>query len=108
MKAYKTEIKLNEEQEKLYKLNTSACRVVYNLFISVNKKRFNRGEKYLNNYSFSKWFNNEYIPNNPDKQWLKLASSKAIMKTMANCNSTYLKFFKNKKGFPKFKKSKYR
>jgi len=105
MKAYKTEIKLNKEQERLYKLNVSACRVVHNLFISVNKERFKNKESYLNNYAFSKWFNNEYIPNNLDKQWLKLASSKAIRKTIDNCNTTYLKFFKSKKGFPKFKKA---
>ncbi len=105
MKAYRTEIKLNKEQEKLYKLTTSACRFVWNLFISVNKERYSVGEKYLNNYNFSKWFNNEYLKENEDKQWLKEAGSKALRKTMMNCDNTYVKFMEEKKGFPKFKKA---
>ena len=28
--------------------------------------------------SFSAWLNNEYIPDNPDKAWIKEVSSKAI------------------------------
>jgi putative transposase len=105
MKAYKTEIKLNKEQEAKYKLNTSACRFVWNLFISINKSRYEKGEKYLNNYDFSKWFNNEYIPNNKGKEWLKQGSSKAIRNTIDNCNKSYKLAFKNKRGFPKFKKA---
>ncbi len=105
MKAYKTEVKLNKEQEKLYKLTISACRFVWNLFISVNKERYSAGEKYLNNYEFSKWFNNVYLKENEDKHWLKEAGSKALRKTIDNCNSTYQKAFKSKKGFPKFKKA---
>ena len=104
MKAYKTEIKLNKEQQHKYKLNVSACRFVYNLFISENKARYEKGLKYLNNYEFSKWFNNEFIPNNSDKQWIKEASSKAIRKTINNCDIAYRKAIKNKKGFPRFKK----
>ena len=46
----------------------------------------------MNNYEFSKWFNNEYIPNHEDKKWLKDASSKAICKTMMNCNEGFRRF----------------
>ena len=104
MKAYKTEIKLNKEQKQKYKLNTSACRFVYNLFISENKVRYEKGLKYLNNYEFSKWFNNQFIHNNIDKQWIKEASSKAIRNTINNCDIAYRKAMTNKKGFPRFKK----
>ena len=104
MKAYKTEIKLNKEQKQKYKLNTSACRFVYNLFISENKVRYEKGLKYLNNYEFSKWFNNDFIINNSDKQWIKEASSKAIRNTINNCDIAYRKAMKSKKGFPRFKK----
>ena len=105
MRAYKTEIKLNTEQKHLFKLNQSACRFVYNLFISENKARYKREEKYLNNYEFSKWFNNEYLLNNPDKIWIKDAYSKTVRNTIDNCNQTYQRAFKSKKGFPKFKKA---
>ena len=32
--------------------------------------------------SFSVWLNNEYIPNNPDKIWIKEAYSKAVKKSI--------------------------
>ena len=105
MRAYKTEIKLNKEQRHQFKLATSACRFVYNLFISENKSRHEKGEKYLNNFAFSKWLNNDYFPNNPDKAWIKDAGSKAIRNTIDNCHQAYKKAFENKKGFPKFKKA---
>ena len=105
MKAYKTEIKLNKEQKHLFKLNQSACRFVYNLFISENKARHERKEKYLNNFAFSKWLNNEYLPNNHDKIWIKEAYSKAVRNAIDNCHQAYQRAFKNKKGFPKFKKA---
>ena len=104
MKAYKTEIKLNKEQKDKYKLTISACRFVYNLFISENKLRYEKGLKYLNNYEFSKWFNNNYLPGNSDKKWIKTASSKAIKNTINNCDYAYRKAIKFKKGFPRFKK----
>ena len=54
--------------------------------------------------SFSVWLNNEYIPNNPDKAWIKEVSSKAVKKAMENGCTAFQRFFKGQSGFPKFKK----
>lgn len=102
MRAYKTEVKLNKEQERLYKLNISASRIVWNLFIEKNEK----SENFINDYAFSKWFNNEFIISTEKLSWLKQASSKHLKKTMSNCCSTYKKAFKKQCGFPKKKKPK--
>ena len=75
------------------------------LFISENKSRYTNGEKYLNNFAFGKWLNNEYLPNNLDKIWIKEAYSKAVRNTIDNCNQAYQRAFKNKKSFPRFKKA---
>lgn len=99
MKAYKTEIKLNKEQEQLYKLCISAQRFVWNLFIEENKK----SEKYVNNFKFSKWFNNEYLPKHEDMAWLKQAGSKTLRNTIDICHGAFQKAFKEKRGFPKKK-----
>ena len=53
---------------------------------------------------FSKWLNNEYIPNNSDKSWIKDVSSKAVKEALHNANKAFDKFFKGKAGFPNFKK----
>lgn len=102
MRAYKTEVKLNKEQEQLYKLCISAQRIVWNLFIEENDK----SDEYINDYAFSKWFNNEYLPIHEDMQWLKKAGSKTLRHTMTLCHQTYVKAFKTKRGFPKKKNCK--
>lgn len=54
--------------------------------------------------SFSVWLNNEYIPNNPDKTWIKEAYSKAVKRSIENGCTAFTRFFKHQSDFPKFKK----
>lgn len=103
MKTYKVETKLNTEQEHLYKLNTSACRVVYNLYVEHINFCIRSKQKPMNNYAFSKWFNNEYLPNHEDKKWLKNASSKGIRHSIDCCYQGYVRFLKGISRPPKFK-----
>ena len=53
---------------------------------------------------FSVWLNNEYIPNNPDKVWIKEVSSKAVKKAIENGYTAFTRFFKHQNAFPQFKK----
>ena len=55
---------------------------------------------------FSKWLNNDYIPNNQDKVWIKEVSSKATKQAIMNGEKAFKKFFEGKASFPKFKKKK--
>ncbi len=55
---------------------------------------------------FSKWLNNEYIPNNQDKLWIKEVSSKSVKQAIMNGEKAFKKFFNCKSGFPKLKKKK--
>ena len=102
MRAYKTEVKLNKEQEALYKLCISAQRIVWNLFIEEN----NNSKKYISNYDFSKWFNNVYLKEHEEMLWLKKAGSKTLSRTMKFCHQAYQRAFKEKKGFPRKKNYK--
>lgn len=58
----------------------------------------------MSGYNFSKWLNNEFIPNNPDKSWIKDSSSKAIKQSIMNAELSFKRFFKKQSGYPKFKK----
>src|SRR3712207_9162034 len=60
----------------------------------------------LSGMQFSKWLNNEYIPNNQDKIWIKEVSSKATKQSIMNGEKAFKRFFKGLSGFPKFKKKK--
>ena len=54
--------------------------------------------------SFSVWLNREYIPNHPDKAWIKEVYSKAVKKSIENGCTAFIRFFKHQRAFPKFKK----
>jgi putative transposase len=103
-KSFKTEINPNEEQ--IVKINKTigTCRYVYNFYLAHNKKLHENGEKFMSGKSFSVWLNNEYLPNNPEKQWIKEVSSKSVKKSIENGCTAFTRFFKGESGFPKFKK----
>ena len=63
-----------------------------------------KGEKFMTGKSFSVWLNNEYIPNNPDKTWIKEVYSKAVKKSIEDGCTAFTRFFKHQSAFPKFKK----
>ena len=54
--------------------------------------------------AFSKWLNNEYIPQNPDKAWIKEVSSKSVKKAIMDAENAYKRFFKGLARFPHFKR----
>ena len=54
--------------------------------------------------SFSVWINNEYIPNNPDKAWIKEVYSKAVKKSIEDGYTAFKRFFNHQSAFPRYKK----
>ena len=104
LKSFKTEI--NPTKEQIVKINKTigTCRYIYNFYIAYNKEFYENNKNFISGKSFSVWLNNEYIPSNPDKQWIKKVSSKSIKKSIENGYIAFLNFFKHKSKFPKFKK----
>lgn len=104
LKSFKTEINPTQEQKiKIYK-TIGTCRYVYNFYLAYNKELHEKGEKFISGKSFSVWLNNEYIPNNLDKAWIKEVYSKAVKKSIEDGCTAFTRFFKHKSNFPKFKK----
>ena len=104
LKSFKTEINPTVEQKIKINKTIGTCRYVYNFYLSHNKALYDNGEKFMTGYSFSVWLNNEYIPNNPDKAWIKEVSSKAIQRSIQNGDTAFTRFFKHQSAFPRFKK----
>lgn len=104
LKSFKTEINPTEEQKVKINKTIGTCRYIYNFYLAHNKELYNNNEKFMSGKSFSVWLNNEYIPNNPDKVWIKEAYSKAVKKSIEDGCTAFTRFFKHKSGFPKFKK----
>ena len=104
LKSFKTEIKPTREQIAKINRTIGTCRYLYNFYLAHNKELYDKGEKFMSAKSFSVWLNNEYIPDNQDKSWIKEVSSKAAKQSLENANRAFSRFFKGQSGFPRFKK----
>ncbi|MDK0723724.1 RNA-guided endonuclease InsQ/TnpB family protein [Clostridium perfringens] len=105
-RAYKIEINPTDEQKCKIHRTIGVSRFVYNFYIARNKEIYEREGKFVSGMDFSKWLNNEYIPNNQEMKWIKKVSSKATKQAIMNADKAFRDFFKKAKGFPRFKKKK--
>ena len=104
LKSFKTEINPTEEQKARIRRTIDTCRYVYNFYLGHNKALHDNGEKFMTGKDFSLWLNNEYIPDNPDKTWIREVYSKAVKKSIEDGCTAFTRFFKHQSDFPKFKK----
>lgn len=104
LKSFKTEINPTAEQKIKINKTIGTCRYIYNFYIDYNKALHSKGKKFITGKSFSVWLNNEYIPNNPEKMWIKEVYSKAIKKSIEDGCTAFTRFFKHQSSFPNFKK----
>ena len=104
LKSFKTEINPTAEQKVKIRKTIGTCRYIYNFYLAHNKEIHDNGEKFMSGKSFSVWLNNEYLPQNPDKLWIKEVSSKSIKRSIENGCVAFTRFFKHQSAFPNFKK----
>ena len=106
LKSYKTEINPSLEQKRKIHQTIGVCRFVYNFYLAENQKQYKETQKFVSANTFSKWLNNEFIPNNEYYNWIKEVSSKSVKKSLINAERAYKNFFKGQTKFPKFKQKK--
>lgn len=104
LKSYKTEINPTPEQKQIINRTIGVCRFVYNFYLAHNKEIYNKEKRFVSGMDFSKWLNNEFIPNNQEYNWIKDVSSKSVKQSIMNADRAFKNFFKGKSRFPKFKK----
>ena len=103
-KALKIELKLTEEQKIQVNKTIGVERFIYNEYIKYNQEQYKIGNKFVGAFDFSKYINNIYLPNNPDKKWIKDVSSKSVKQAMIYGEKAFKNFFKGLSSFPVFKK----
>ena len=104
LKSYKTEINPTSEQKQIINRTIGVCRYVYNFYLAYNQEIYKTEKRFVSGMDFSKWLNNEFIPNNSEFQWIKEVSSKSVKQSIMNAERAFKNFFKGKSYFPKFKK----
>ena len=104
LKSYKTEINPTSEQKQAINRTIGVCRFIYNFYLAHNKEVYESEKRFVSGMTFSKWLNNEFIPNNSEFSWIKEVSSKSVKQSIMNAERAFKNFFKGKAKFPKFKK----
>lgn len=104
LKSYKTEINPTDKQIEKIKKTIGTCRFIYNFYLAKTIEEYNKSKKFTTAFDFMKWLNNEYLKENPDKQWIKDVSTISIQKTVQNANLAFKNFFNKQSKFPQFKK----
>ena len=103
-RAIKIELKLTVAQKIKVCQTIGTERFIYNEYIKYNQEQYKLGNKFVSANDFSKYINNIYLPNNPDKKWIKDVSSKSIKQAMIYGEKAFKRFFKGLTAFPVFKK----
>ena len=103
-KAIKIELKLTVAQKIQVNKTIGTERFIYNEYIKYNQEQYELGNKFVSANDFSKYINNVYLPNNPDKKWIKDVSSKSVKQAMLYGEKAFKNFFKGLSAFPVFKK----
>ena len=104
LRSYKTEIKPTFEQKQIINRTIGVCRYIYNFYLAHNQKIYETEKRFVSAMEFSKWLNNEFIPNNSEFHWIKEVSSKSVKQSIMNAERAFKNFFKGRAKFPKFKK----
>lgn len=105
IKTVKLRIYPNKSQINIINGTLGCCRYIYNKYIESSIESYKTFNQFISGYEFSKDIN-WLKKNNNDYEWIKKYSSKAIKDTIMVAEKSFKKFFKNKKGFPKFKSRK--
>ena len=103
-KALKIELKLTVAQKIKVCQTIGTERFIYNEYIKYNQEQYKLGNKFVSANDFSKYINNVYLPNNPDKKWIKDISSKSVKQAIIYGERAFKNFFKGLSAFPVFKK----
>ena len=103
-KAIKIELKLTNKQKIKVCKTIGTERFIYNEYIKYNKEQYELENKFVSAFEFSKYINNVYLPNNPNKKWIKDVSSKSVKQAMIYGEKAFKNFFKGLSSFPVFKK----
>ena len=103
LKAYKYRLYPNEEQKAEFIQHFGAVRFVYNWLLEQKIKAYKIEGKRLSRFDLNKMVVHSLKKEN---EWLKEVNSQSLQSASKNLESAFTRFFREKKGFPRFKSRK--
>lgn len=103
-RAYKYRIYPTKQQEVLIAKHLGCCRFLYNYALDKKVKAYQKDKTNLSRYQIQ-----AELPKMKKSEaycWLSEVNSLSLQAALANLDSAFVKFFREKKGFPKFKSKK--
>jgi putative transposase len=102
LKAFKYRIYPTKEQTEKINQHIGGCRFVYNWALENKIRYYETSKEKLSAYDLNYMLKGLKAEN----PWLKEVNSQSLQQTNKNMESAFTRFFREKKGFPKFKSKK--
>lgn len=104
LKGIKLRIYPNQEQIIYISRLLGSCRFIYNNVLAYKIDKYNTDKTSVSLYDTCHYL--VALKKNENLSWLKESHSKVLQQTLFNLDNAYSNFFRNSKGFPKFKSRK--
>ena len=104
IKAYKYRLRPNNEQRTFFEKSFGCTRYVYNWALSKRVEAYQQGKERISCVDLCKMLTS--LKKEEDKIWLSEVSNECLQQSIRCMDSAFTRFFREKKGFPKFKSKK--
>lgn len=104
IKSYKYTLNPNENQKIFFEKSFGCTRFVYNWALSKRIEAYQTKKEGLSCVDLCKMLTS--LKKEEDKLWLSEVSNECLQQSIRNMDSAFTRFFREKKGFPKFKSKK--
>lgn len=101
VKGFRYRVYPNKEQEKQINQMLGNARFVYNWALDRRIKEYQAEKKNVS--AFTLMTELTQLKKQPEYDWLKLSVAQSLQQSIVNMDKAFTRFFKQKKGFPKFK-----
>lgn len=104
IKAYKYRLNPNEEQRIFFEKSFGCARYVYNWGLNLRNEAYQKDGARLSWVDICKQMTE--LKKQEETSWLNVVSNQSLQSSIRNMDSAFTHFFREKKGFPKFKSKK--
>lgn len=104
LKTYVYRVYPNKEQEILLAKHFGATRFIYNWGLAKKIEEYEKNKKTLSYFDLAKQLTK--LKQQEEYKWLYEVSNQTLQQSLRHLDNAFTKFFREKKGFPKFKSKK--